>query len=286
MKAVVEESNLYQQKEEQSLTSDMESELQRLSFGVRYAVPIILPGWYHHWGMLKDANECYPAFPREVDLVGTYDVYYVASKGGLLSRMRPGGRMTGGVTKGTLQLSIQGSNESENGRLTRLVDYLSVKCLKGNLSFDSLTEEHDDVSDLVLEQTERSESHGHPGSIRFRVHPRYLGGASLYTVGHHGAIPFPSKMFPDDGLVLPARVSGQRLLDHYKYGISVTMHLNLPVELGRLVRDFIGPPPVLMVEPGDLVLSFHNRHQTLLARPSHKKQPPPPPPPPPLLSIV
>lgn len=58
---------------------------------------------------------------------------------------------------------------------------------------------------------------------------------------------------------------GKKLLQQYKKETSMTLHLKLPIDVCRLVQDFIGSPPVLIVErQGDLLLQL--ACQTALAR--------------------
>lgn len=77
---------------------------------------------------------------------------------------------------------------------------------------------------------------------------------SIYFVGQsRGLLRSESPSGPNESLPLE---KGKALLEEYKEKISLTMKLDLPMELSRIVRDYIGPPPVFIVEPNDLILDM------------------------------
>lgn len=233
-----------QEKQTQTL---LEHELRRLSFGVPYAVPDSM--LMTNLLLLQEPSGRYPAFPDETALAGNYDVG--------LSRTPPFHAEQ--VTAGSLHLSA------------KRIPWLSRALrLEGTISLEK-------EGPYFMRQVNRSETrNGHYstggarlGNITVRLSPEedhamYIDGF-LYTVGQDRVFPLlpsPSSV-PLETLSLPVE-EGKKLLNQYKNEISMTLRLKLPIDVCRLVQDFIGSPPVLIVERGDLLLQF--TYQTVLAR--------------------
>lgn len=267
-------------------SNTIERELRRLSAAAPYVIPSdewrICRANQH---LLKDTHGTFPAFPTEGDLAGMYNVYQF--KGRCLPQDDSSDTsifvsVEQSIT-GTLELSIQhvpGRVSAGNGDKVRVLwpgrwSYrYQAAFLQGHLRLDATENELVSLpSECVITQHCRKERNCNLAErVGIRVNPadhltEYCGyGTTL--LAKLGPLRFPN---------MPSTLHIRKVCQR----ISLTMELNIPMELSRIVREYLEPPPVQFIEPNDLILdiiscfSGSTVPSIIFARRRQKKDPPP-----------